>query len=448
MGLTRQLAQRIANAGQMRPSAANLQMVRMGFADTAGVILAGLNEPVTEAALRFARNRSAAGGPSHALFGPVRLSSRDAAMVNATAGHALDYDDIGLMGHPSVVLVPALLAEGERLGASGMDLLRAYLVGFETWAELSRIDPDLYHVKGWHPTAVFGVMGVAAAVAALRRLDVDTCHRVMGIAASMASGLIANFGTMTKPLHAGWASANGIDAVDWAELGVTAAPDAIEHHAGYLSALSPKGRFSVPQLSGEWPAELRMSGAGLGVKKYPMCFATHRVIDGLLDLQAAHPLEAGDVEHVDVTIGQAQASMLRNHHPRTALEAKFSVEFAIAAPLVSRKIGLAELTDAYVLQPQVQSLFEKVRIHTVDTVCPIEPTLALSDRVVITTRDGRTLDSGEVFEPRGFGATPVTAQELRAKFLDCAAHGGRSGVEPLFDRLMGLDKLADVRLLA
>lgn len=447
MGLTRQLAQRIANAGQMRPSAANLQMVRMGFADTVGVILAGIDEPVTQAALRFARNRSAAGGPSHALFGTVRLSSRDAAMVNATAGHALDYDDIGLMGHPSVVLVPALLAEGERLGTSGMDLLRAYLVGYETWAELSRADQDLYHVKGWHPTAVFGVMGAAAAVAALRRLDVDTCQRVMGIAASMASGLIANFGSMTKPLHAGWAAANAIDAVDWAELGVTAAPDAVEHHAGYLSALSPKGRFTVPDLTGEWPSELRMSSNGLGVKKYPMCFATHRVIDGLLDLLAAQRLAPEDVEHVDVTIGNAQASMLRNHRPKTGLEAKFSIEFAVAAPLVSGKIGLAELTDAYVLQPQVQSLFEKIRITTVDTVCPIEPTLALWDSVVLSMRDGRRFDSGEIFEPRGFGATPVTVQELRVKFVDCAAHGGRTGVESLFDRLMSLEKLADVRLL-
>ena len=139
--------------------------------------------------------------------------------------------------------------------------------------------------------------------------------------------------------------------------------------------------------------------------------------------------------------------MLRNHRPKTGLEAKFSIEFAVAAPLVSGKIGLAELTDAYVLQPQVQSLFEKIRITTVDTVCPIEPTLALWDSVVLSMRDGRRFDSGKIFEPRGFGATPVTVQELRVKFVDCAAHGGRTGVESLFDRLMSLEKLADVRLL-
>lgn len=447
MGMTRQLAERIANASQLRPSAANLQMVRFGFVDTIGVILAGIPEPVTDAALAFARARGTGDGPCRALLGPVRLSSRDAAMVNAAAGHALDYDDVGLMGHPSVVLVPALLAEGERLGASGSELMRAYIVGFETWGELIRHDQDLYHVKGWHPTAVFGVMGAAAAVAALRRLDVDTCQRALGIAASLAGGLIANFGSMTKPLHAGWAAAGGIDACDWAQLGVTAAPDAIEHHAGLLAALSPKGRFSLPQISPDWPAELRLSAQGLTVKKYPMCFATHRVLDGLLDLVGAHHLRPEDVLAVEATVGPAQASMLRNHRPITALEGKFSLEFAVAASLVSGKVGLAELTDAYVAQAKVQAQFDKVKIAIVDTVCPGEPTLALSDRVVVTTRDGRRLDSGEIFETRGGGSTPITADDLRIKFLDCAARGGRGEADAiaLFDHWMNLDRVTDIR---
>ena len=447
MGLTRQLAERIANARQLRPSAANLQMVRFGFIDTLGVILAGIPEPVTDAALGFARARGTAGGPSRALLGSVRLPSRDAAMVNAAAGHALDYDDVGLMGHPSVVLVPALLAEGERLGASGMDLMRAYIVGFEVWGELIRHDQDLYHVKGWHPTPVFGVMGAAAAVAALRGLDADTCQRVLGIAASLAGGLIANFGTMTKPLHAGWAAGHAIDACDWAQLGVTSAPDAIEHHAGYLAALSPKGRFTLSDLSADWSSELRLSNNGLTVKKYPMCFATHRVLDGLLDLVREHRLQPGDVQAVEATVGPAQASMLRNHRPVTALEGKFSLEFAVAASIVSGKVGLSELTDDYVRQPAVQALFEKVTISIMDTVCPSEPTLALSDRVVVTTRDGRRLDSGEIFETRGGGSTPITADELRIKFVDCAARGGRADGAALFDRLMGLDAVADVRTL-
>ena len=449
-GLTRALAERVAHAAQLRPDPALRRMVSMGFADTAGVILAGANEPVSQAALAFASRHASGQGLSRALFGPVRLPARDAALVNATAGHALDYDDIGLMGHPSVVLVPPLLAEGERLGASGEALLRAYIVGFETWAELIRFDQDLYHVKGWHPTAVFGVVAAAAAVAALRGLDADTSQRALGIAASMAGGLIANFGSMTKPLHAGWAAAHAIDAVDWAALGVSAAPDVLEHPAGFLAALSPRGRLQLQALSPDWPATLRMSESGLGVKKYPMCFATHRIIDGLLDLLAAHRVLPQDVVEVQATVGQAQASMLRNHRPQTALEAKFSLEFAVAAPLVSGRLGLAELTDDYVRQPQVQSLFERVQIRTVETVCPIEPTLALSDRLRILTREGACLDSGEIFEARGFGATPVTTAELRAKFLDCAAHGGRSRAraKALFEQMMGLEHLPDVCALS
>src|SRR5690606_28418863 len=139
-----------------------------------------------------------------------------------TAAHALDYDDVGLCGHPSAVLVPALLAEGERMQASGSQLLKAYLAGFETWAELISRDADQHHVKGWHPTAVFGTVGVAAAVACLRGLSQEDCIHALGIAASLAGGVVANFGSMTKPFHAGRASAAGIQAVDLAQAGMTA----------------------------------------------------------------------------------------------------------------------------------------------------------------------------------------------------------------------------------
>jgi aconitate decarboxylase len=151
--------------------------------------------------------------------------------VNGAAGHALDFDDVALGGHPSTVLVPAVMAEGERLDVSGEEALRAYLVGYEVWAELFRREPDAYHLKGWHPTAVLGTVGATAAVAYLNKLPVDQCRHAIALSASLACGLVANFGTMTKPLHAGRAAAAAIDAVRFAASGLTAAPDAIEHQA-------------------------------------------------------------------------------------------------------------------------------------------------------------------------------------------------------------------------
>ena len=441
-GLTAQIAQYVAGpAPELSPDV--LRTVRTGFIDTVAVMLAGAGEPVTGVVRAFVQAGPSSLREASILLGPERASARNAALVNATAGHALDYDDVGLMGHPSVVLVPALLAEGERLHASGRALMQAYVKGYEVWGELIARDQDRHHAKGWHPTAVFGAVATASAVAALRGLPASQAQHAIGIAASTASGLTANFGSMTKPFHAGHAAAGGIDAVNLAQAGMTAAPDAIEHHAGFLAALSPAGR--VDRSPCERPLEglSRIATMGLSVKKYPMCFATHRVIDGVLDLARRHGLEPQRVREVRAAIGTTQASMLRNHEPCTGLQAKFSLEFAVAAALAVRKVGLAELQDAFVRRQDIQALMRKVRIATVDTVCPHEPTLSASDRVVVEMDDGRLFDTGEIAQTRGGLAMPLLEGELEAKFMDCTAVGGFDA-RFLYGQLQELEAMEDV----
>ena len=243
-GLTRQLATFIAHLTTEQCPSDAVATAKRGAIDTIGVMLAGRDEPVVGHARSIARSIGVV-SESQVLFDRGRAASSDAALVNGTAGHALDYDDVAIDGHPSVVLVPAMLAEGERLGASGDALLTAYIAGYETWGELAGRDADKHHGKGWHPTAVFGTIGAAAAAASLARLDVDRTVNALGIAASMASGLVANFGSMTKPFHAGRAAANGILAAQLAAAGMTASPDALEHRSGFLKALSPHGRMRV-----------------------------------------------------------------------------------------------------------------------------------------------------------------------------------------------------------
>jgi 2-methylcitrate dehydratase PrpD len=345
------------------------------------------------------------------------------------------------------VLVPAVLAEGEYLGASGADALRAYLVGYEVWAELLSREPDPYHLKGWHPTAVMGTVGAAAAVAHLHQLSPGVCRNALALAASMASGLVANFGTMTKPLHAGRAAACAIEAVRLAAMGLTAAPDAFEHHAGFLAALSPKGRAERERPASALGRQLRILDTGLSIKKYPMCYATHRVIDAVLDLATAHDLMPQDVRRVDATIGEAQASMLRNHQPATGLEAKFSLEFAVASSLVARQVGLSQLTDAFVLRPEVQSAMKKVTATTVDTICPVEPMFALADRVQIKLNNGRTVDSGYIRFARGNAKLPLTGDELKRKFLDCLSGARDVDAEWIYGRLARLDSVANAQEL-
>jgi aconitate decarboxylase len=422
--------------------------VQSGFADTIATMLAGRDEPVVRIAQQFVAARQSSAAESSLLLGTRNAASADAALVNGAAGHALDFDDVALGGHPSTVLVPAVLAEGERLDVSGADALRAYLVGYEVWAELFLREPDPYHLKGWHPTAVLGTIGAAAAAAHLNRLSEEQCRNAIAIAASMASGLVANFGTMTKPLHAGRAAAAGIDAVRFAAAGLTAAPDAIEHHAGYLAALSPKGRADRESPAGKLGRELRVLEYGLSIKKYPACYATHRVVDGVLDLARANRLRPQDIEEVRARIGVAQASMLRNHSPKTGLEAKFSLEFAVASALVADKVGLNELTDDFVAQPAVRELMAKVRIATDDSACPIEPAFASHDRVQLVLRDGRTLDSGEIRFARGNAMAPLGDAELRAKFLDCTGRAAGVDGAALYARLTDLRALPKLRALA
>lgn len=237
--LTAALGDFVANLRYEDIPATAVAIAKQGIADCVGVMLAGSAEPAV-AAVRRGFAPDTAGGGSSICFGPERAPAHVAAWVNGTAAHVLDYDDVALKGsHPSAVLVPAILAEAEAVGASGRDMLRAYAAGFETWGELISRDRGNYQRKGWHPTGVFGAVGAAAACAALRGATAQEAAHALGIAASQASGVMANLGFMTKPMHAGKAAACGLLAARFAAAGLTAAPNAIEHEQGYLGALSP-----------------------------------------------------------------------------------------------------------------------------------------------------------------------------------------------------------------
>lgn len=444
-GLTASLAQFVANPGFESPPAEAARIVKTGFIDTVATMIAGRNEPVVRIVREFVAAKKSGAREAHVIFGDAMATCADAALINATAAHALDYDDVAIGGHPSAVLVPAVLAECQYLGASGADALRAYLVGYEVWAELLAREPDAYHLKGWHPTAVLGTVGAAAAVAHLRRLSAAKCGNALALAASMASGLVANFGTMTKPFHAGRAAACAIEAVRLTAGGLTAAADAIEHHAGYLAALSPQGRADRASPASPLGRQLRILDSGLSIKSYPMCYATHRVIDGVLDVVRANEVKPGDVAAVHATVGGTQASMLRNHAPVTGLEAKFSLEFAVASAVVARRVGLRELTDEFVTQPQVREMMTRVSTATTDTRCPVDSIFAFADRVSIELKDGRKLDTGEIRFARGNAKLPLGDAALKAKFLDCAATAGDLDAAALYGRLNAIAELDSVR---
>jgi 2-methylcitrate dehydratase PrpD len=420
------------------------QLIKIAFVDCIGVMIAG----AAEDAVRILESTLApAPGNATIAFSNRKASGPDAAWINATAAHVLDFDDFArLGGHPSAVLLPAILADSEVIGASGQQMLCAYAAGFETWFELLRREADFHHNKGWHPTGIFGAIAAAAACASLRRLNAEQAAHAIALAASQSAGVLSNFGTMTKSLHAGRAAHSGIISASLAANGFTAAHDALEHPAGFLAAVSPAGKIDVesPVKSGiEW----QLLSNRLSVKKYPMCFATHRALDGMLDLVRSKKVDGTTVRRIEVSLSRRNAAVLRNHAPQTALEAKFSMEFAMACALIERRVGLSQLKDELVRRPDVQSLMRRVELNPLaeDRNESVRLGFSAYDRVILEIDLGDILDSGPVSAVRGDPDCPLTVDELWAKFEDCLAVGNTSiPARELFNSLMSLERIQHV----
>ena len=444
--LTRAIAEFAAALDPQTIPAPCRHAARIGMLDCVGVTIAGAVEEAPQIVAEMVATSTANDGAPEIPSGR-NLAPADAALVNGTAGHVLDYDDVAIDGHTSAVLTPAILAEGWSLGASGEEALAAYVAGYEIWALLKEIEPGRLHMRGFHPTAIWGTPACAAACARLNRLDTEQTVNAIAIAASLAAGLVANFGSMTKSLHAGRAAQAGVLAARLAKAGFTGSPDVLEHAAGFVLAHSPSGQPELArddwQLGGKW----RLAETGVNVKRYPMCYATHRSIDALLDLVEEHDLAPEKVGAINVRIGDAQKLMLRNHDPVTALEGKFSMEFAMAAALTARRVSLKELDDAFVQRDDVRAVMRKVHIATTDRRMDELP-FAPDDRVNIVLESGATLEHAPVVHPKGSWQQPLSEDELREKFLDCAGRGlAPAQAATLFERLAALDRLESLREL-
>ena len=423
-----------------------VEIARTGITDTVATMIAGAHDPAPQL---LRRGLDPAPGPASLYFSGETATAPEAAWINGTAGHALDYDDVGCRGHVSTVLVPAILAEAETLGLGGREMFAAYVAGYETWAELARRDPGHHHKKGWHPTGIFGAIGAGAACATLRRLNPEQATMAIALAASQAGGIMANFGTMTKPFHAGRAAHAGLVSARLAELGFTAAPDALEHAQGFLSAVSPEGRADregpTPRLGEEW----HIVKQGLSIKKYPACYCTHRSLDGMLDLLARRPLKPAEIGHITVSISDTHSLILRNHAPQTGLAAKFSMEFAMAASVISRRAGLGEYTDEFVRRPEVQDLMRRVSVVTNENYDPEVSGAAVYDQVTIDLANGERVESEQIRRSRGHAERPLGEAELFDKFRTCLDAGhARIAPERLFDRLRNLERLSARELTA
>lgn len=394
--------------------------------DGVAVMLAGATEQ--SGTLVRAHLREVGGTPQATVLGAaLRAPLQLAAWANGTAGHAMDYDDTqlatdpqsvyGLLTHPTVPVLAAALAAAEGTGASGAALLDAYIVGVEVACRIAdAIDPRHYR-DGFHSTATMGGFGAAAVAARLYGCDLDATLRAFGLAASMGAGLRENFGTMTKPFHAGRAAENGLFAVLLARRGWTAATDILEAKRGFYSAAA--GGFDAAKIEGVLGHPYFFVEPGISIKPYPSGSLSHPAQDVLLELVREHDVAPDQVERIEVGVNSHVPNALIHTRPTTALQGKFSLQFQMAIGVLERRAGIAQFVDARVTDPRTRGLMERVHVY----VDPEIEALGYNEmrmKVAITLKDGRRL-AGFADKAKGHPRRPMSRDDLREKFMDCAA---------------------------
>jgi aconitate decarboxylase len=442
-GLTRSLGTFVARVATEGAPAAARREARPGFIDSVGCMIAGS----IDAAVATARAavRGAPGGAS-LWFSAERYSAEHAALLNGIATHVLDFDDSCLRGHPSAVLVPAIVSVAQEEGLPGAKALDAYVAGYEVWAELVDRESDFHQMKGWHPTGIFGSIAASAACALLYGLDAEAAANAVGLGASQSAGLMSNFGAMSKSFHVGRAAQAGVVAARLARAGFTASPDAIEHPRGFLKAVSPAGRVDIDRPADRLGREWQLVERKVNLKKYPTCYYTHRALDAVLKLLAAEPVQATEVERIEVTLSEEHALALRNAQPETALAAKFSMQFAMACAVVAGRVSLNELEDSFVCRSDIQQLMRKVRIGIDRRYDPETPGAAMEDKVTLV-RAGGAMSSATVHRASGHAQAPLPDAALRDKFLECLEFGRFPGDAPAFhERLARIETLDNLNL--
>jgi 2-methylcitrate dehydratase PrpD len=374
-----------------------------------------------------------------------RTSVTNAALVNGILAHGLDYDDSSwrLIGHPSAAVLPAVLAIGEQQKSSGRDLLCAYVLGTEVSCKVGQAaEPELYE-EGWHATGVVGVLGATTASAYLLHLTEAQLVNALGIAASLACGLRQNFGSLTKPFHAGAAAHHGIIAALLAKNGFTSNSTSLEGKAGFFHNFTG-GRKSVESLSLGSPFD--MLDPGFFVKPFPSCAATHTAIEATLNLVVRHKLQPADIQKVYVGSGPVGPIMLVHRQPKTGFEGKFSMPFVVAMAIKNGRIGFESFTDENANHSLVRQLIAKTEF-CVDPKFAGRPIDKAPAAITITTTDGQVLTEF-IEDPLGSPTRPMTGDVLKLKVRDCFERRLTSeSIDSAIELLDTLEALPDVSQL-
>ncbi|MFC2060719.1 MmgE/PrpD family protein [Chloroflexota bacterium] len=445
MGLTEKVAAFVVDTHFDKIPKDTSNLAKRAFLDCLGVSLIGSGEPVSKILQEFLQETG--GTPTASVIGTkVRTSSPWAALANGTIAHAIDYDDaagLPLPFHPSVPVLPVVLALGEQIGASGKQVLEAYIVGLEVETKIGSIMGMKLTREGWHATGIVGTLGATAAGTKILQLDQENTRTAFGLAASLVGGLSLNFGTMTKPFHAGQAACNGVTSSILAGKGFTANKSILEETGGFLDIFTGTKDYDPDKVIGSLGEPYYLVSPGITIKKYPSCHGTHTALDAIFDLMKEHGFSYQDVAVVECGVRPHVLKGLIYEKPTNHLEAKFSMQYCLAAALFYGRVGLEQFDNEKINRPEVREIMGKVNMYARPDLESQPPTSIL----VVKLRDGREF-LRRVDWPRGGPGTPLSWEEIAAKFKNCAGSVLPSNkIDSLVQMIESMEEIKDIRAL-
>ena len=423
--------------------------------DGLGLALSGSVAKSGELVRRYFQALRMAGGPATVIGSRLKVAPRFAAFANGIGIHADDYDDTqlavasdrvyGLLTHPTAPALPSALAVGEAMGASGRDVMLAYHLGVEVECKIAEAINPRHYQTGFHATATCGTFASAAAASKLLNLNEDASLRALSVAGSQSAGLRENFGTMTKPFHAGRSSESGVVAAEFAALGWTAAPTILEAPRGFFSAAG--GGYDETAIIGKLGAPWTFADPGVSIKPHPSGSLTHPGMTEMLRLIHDNDIRPDQVKRVRVGTNSNMPNALIHHRPQNELQAKFSMEFCMSILLLERRAGLNEFVDDVVLRPDVQAMIEKVDF-VVDERAEAAGYHKMTTYIDLELTDGRTI-SGMADFGKGSPAIPMSYEEVADKYRECAryARWNKRRAENVVGMVRDLEDLGDIRRL-
>lgn len=410
MNTTRRIAEFAVGMSLQDVPAPAIDIAKGGMIDSLGCAIAGAGSDASRIVTRW--TRAFAGKPSSGVIGGgFRTAPDAAARANGTIGQALDFD-------PPLPLVPVVLALGESEGRSGRDILEAYIAGFEVQSKLQNGVSQKHTRHGWHSNTVFGTIAASVSAAKLMKLDVAKTQMAIGIAASATGGLLQNLGTMTKPLHAGMAAANGIVAAGLAREGFDSAPDALEGKYGVLRVYATEGEYEEHQIAATFGAPWDLLHRQIRIKPYPCCRWGHRPLDALLALVRERGIDPMSVEAIDCVVDGQAGKVMNYAAARNALEAKFCLPYCLAVAVIDRKAGLQQFTDERAADGRVQELAKRVNISHPEGGSELETGFMLPSSVRLHLKGGTVLqrDAGAALGDPG---NPMSIEAIANKYREC-----------------------------